>query len=312
MSDDVPRISVIVSPIHDGRALPGALAALEAQVGAPTFEVIVPIDSSLRDVAGLRSRFPAVRFVEVEGTAELARSVDMGIRHEAIDRRRAEGLRAARADIIALTEEHARPAPDWCASIASAHAELPHAVIGGAIENVNPGIVNQALFLVDAGRYQNPLPAGPAAFVSDINVSYKRAPLFEVEDVWRQLYNETRIHDALRARGLILWLSPSIVVHIDRGSLTAGHALREAFAWARLFAGRRTFEAGMTKRTLLALTAPLLFPLLLLRQTRIAVSRGRVLPFLGCLPFLVLVDAARAAGEWVGYVTGREAGLRGR
>jgi hypothetical protein len=307
---DVPRISIVVAPVHAGRALPGALEALDAQAGVTDVEVIVPVDASIEGLDALRERFPRVRLVEVEGTAALARSADLGVQHQAIDRRRAAGLAAASAAVIALTEEHARPGPDWCATLLETHGRLPYAVIGGAIENANPRVINQALFIADAGRYQNPVPEGPADFVSDINVSYKREPLYSIEHVWRELYNETRIHDSLRARNHVTWLSSAPVVSIDRGSITAGHALREAFAWSRLYAGRRTKQAGMGRRLVLALGAPLLVPLLLVRQTRVAMTRGRLGPLLRCLPFLLLVDAARAAGEWVGYVTGREAPLR--
>ena len=131
-----------------------------------------------------------------------------------------------------------------------------------------------------------------------------------IADMWSERYNETRIHDTLRERGHTTWLSPEPVVRIDRGPMAAGHALRETFAWSRLYAGRRTHESGIGTRLMLALTAPLLVPLLLFKQLRIALTRGRLGPFMRCLPFLLLVDVARAAGEWVGYVTGREAPLR--
>jgi hypothetical protein len=308
LSGHAPRISIVVAPIHTGAALSGALEALEAQAPSPDREVIVPIDSTITGADRLRERFPDVRFVDVDGSAALALSSDLGLQHEAIDRRRSAGLAAADGDIVALTDEYARPRPDWCARLAALHEELPHPVIGGAIENANRRMVNHALFLADVGRYQNPLPGGPAAFVSDLNVSYKRGPLHEVGRTWSPLYNETAVHDALRASGHQLWLSPEPVVEVDRGSIAAGYALREAFAWARLYAGRRVREAGPGRRVALALAAPLLAPLLLSRQLRVAVTRGRSGAMLRCLPFLILVDFARAAGEWTGYVTGHEAG----
>jgi hypothetical protein len=296
--------------VHAGRALSGALDALDAQAGVTDVEIIVPVDASIDGLDALRARFPRVLFVEVDGTAALARSADLGVQHQAIDRRRAAGLAAASADVIALTDEHARPGPDWCVTLLETHDRLPHAVIGGAIENVNDRAINQALFIADAGRYQNPLPDGPADFVSDMNVSYKREPLHSIAHVWSEVYNETRIHDSLRARNHVTWLSSAPVVNMDRGSITAGYALREAFAWSRLYAGRRARQAGFGRRLVLGIGAPLLVPVLLVRQFRIATTRGRLGPLLRCLPFLVLVDMARAAGEWVGYVTGREAPFR--
>jgi hypothetical protein len=303
-----PRISVVVAPAGRGEALPGALAALAAQEDAPTFEVIVPVDATVEGLDALRARRPGARFLEVEGTDLLARSADIGVRHEAIDRRRAAGLAAARGEIIALTEEYARPAPDWCAQLAAVHGALPHAVIGGAIENAADRALNWAVFFGDAGRYQSPLPEGPAVFVSDVNVSYKRGPLYEAADTWRALYHETGLHDELRRRGHTLWLTPALVVRQDRGRLRLGDALRERYAWARLYAGRRVAGVPPLRRVLLAVGAPLLVALLPARQALEAWRRGsHRREFLRSLPFLLLMALMRSAGEVAGYITGRPA-----
>ena len=93
--------------------------------------------------------------------------------------------------------------------------------------------------------------------------------------MWRDFYNETAVHDALRARGHTLWLRPDLVVWQDRGRIGLRYALRERFAWARLYAGRRCSEVTPLTRWLLALGAPLLGGLLLQRQVRVALRRGR-------------------------------------
>jgi len=126
-----------------------------------------------------------------------------------------------RGEIVALTDEHARPRADWCARIAALHAAQAHAAIGGAIENERDQALNWALFFYDAGRYQNPLDAGPAQFVSDLNVSYKRAALERVR-VWQPKYHETGLHDALRAAGELTALSRELIVGVDRGELALG------------------------------------------------------------------------------------------
>ena len=64
-------------------------------------------------------------------------------------------------------------------------------------------------------------------------------------------------------------------------------------------------------RWLLALGAPLLGALLLYRQVRVALRRGRHLgPLLRALPLLIAMDAMRGAGEFVGYATGRATSRR--
>jgi hypothetical protein len=300
-----PALSVVVAPTAArGAFLAGALEALAAQREAPSFEVIVPVDESIAHTE-LAARFPQVRFIAVSGTAALSRSPDPGIAHEAIDLRRSAGLAAARGEVVALTDEHARPRRDWCARIATLHAAHGHAAIGGAIENARDRALNWALFFYDAGRYQNPLDEGAAQFVSDLNVSYKRAALERVR-AWQPKYHETGVHEALRAAGEVTALSRELVVGVDRGALSLREALRERFAWARLYAGRRSREVAPHVRALLCLGAPALAPLLLLRQAHLALARGRYRgAFLRALAMLALLDLTASAGELVGYATGR-------
>ncbi len=298
-------LSVVIAPVSRGEFLATALEAMAAQEGAPPFEVVVPIDDSVAGVDALRAAHPDVHFVPVEGTAELGQSDDPGIAHLAIDRRRAAALAAARGDIIALTDEWSRPAVDWCAEIVRAHRETDAVVIGGAITCGRDRAINWALFFMDAGRYQNPLPEGPAHFVTDVNVSYKRRAL-EAVDVWREEYHETRLHDALRSRGERLWLTPRLVVAVDRRDLSLGDALRERFAWSRLYAGRRAQEVSPGQRGAFALGALLLPAVFLWRQFRVSWERGQhKTEFLRCLPVLVLMNLVWSVGETTGYVTAR-------
>jgi len=318
-----PELSVVVTVTTGGQHVERCLEALLAQVApiapiaepddpqadGPAVEILVPVDASVAGVAGWAARFPTVRFPEVPG--EAPRAEDPGSAHLAYDRRRATGLAAARAPILALTEDHARPAPDWCRRILAAHRRLPHAAIGGAIDNASPQTLTWAVYFSDFGRYQSPLPEGPADYVSDVNVSYKRAALLEVAETWRGTYHETAVHGALKARGGILWRAPEIIVQQARGKLALGPVLRERFAWGRLYAGKRAHEVPAAKRWLLALGAPLLPPLLLARQLRNTLARGRnVGPFLRALPALVLLVCCWSAGEAVGLWTG--AASRGR
>jgi hypothetical protein len=307
IGSEAPRLSVVITCTTAGEHVDRCIESLQAQVGAPPFEVIVPVDASLpsADIARWRERFPEVHFPELSAEAETEAS-DPGLRHLAYDRRRAAGLTAARGEWIALTEDHARAATNWCAQIAAAHTRLTHAAIGGAIDNASPQTLTWAVYFSDFGRYQSPLPEGAAEYVSDVNVSYKRAPLEAVSNTWSEAYHETGVHGALLARGETLWREPTIVVRQDRGELDISNCLSERFAWGRLYAGKRAHEVSAGKRFALALLSPLLPPLLLLRQARNAWSRGRNrAPFLRAFPWLVVLVVAWSAGETVGLWTGR-------
>jgi hypothetical protein len=296
-------LSVVVAIVSDttraradARLLAGCLQALADQVEPPPIEVIVPVHERVDGIAALRERFPAVAFVEVAGIAPAAGSRE---HHDVL---RARGIAAARGDLVALIEDHARPDPDWSAGVVTAHRDGP-AAIGGAIENGIDRPLNWAVYFCDFGRYQNPLPAGPAAFASDANVSYKRAALEAVRPVWAEAFREVVVNGALTDRGEHLALSPQIVVRQQRADLAFGPALRERFIWGRSYAMTRSASLGRGKRLVLALLSPALPVVLLGRMARTARQRGRHFgAFLRALPLIAALLVGWAAGEGAGYL----------
>jgi hypothetical protein len=174
------------------------LKALTEQIDVQTPEVIVPWDERLGDVSRFRAEFPGVKFVAVKGRRTYAEL-------------RAIGVKQAHGKIVAITEDHCTPNVDWCVQILGAHAR-PHAAIGGAVEKQAPDTaLNWALYLADYLRYMDPVPEGPAQSLTDCNVSYKRAALEAITEIWSNEFHEPSVHGALRARGDSLWLSPGIV-----------------------------------------------------------------------------------------------------
>ena len=300
------ELSVVVTVTSGGQHLLECLRRLAEQRDPPFFEVVVPVDASIGGVDGWRDAHREVRFVDLELPAAAVASDRFartpGTDHLAYDRRRAAGLAAAQAPIVALTEDHARPDPDWCANVVAAHRRWPHAAIGGVIENACDRPLNWAAYFCDFGRYQGGLREGPARYVSDVNVSYKATALARVESSWTDSYHETAVHGALRAAGESLWLSPTLVVRQDRGPLRLGALLRERYAWGRLYAGKRVAEISRLRRGLLLVLAAGLPILLLARKAATVVARRRHRgAFVRVLPILVLL----LAGELVGYATGR-------
>lgn len=299
------ELSVVVAPVLNGSSLEGCLNCLRSQIEVPALEVIVPVDGSVRDLEKLEGEFPEVTFLWVESIGGSDSSADIGTAHLAIDRRRAAGLAAAHGRLIAMTEEHGRPDRHWCRAILDAHLEAPNAVIGGAIRNVRPRPVNWALFFMDGGRYQNPVKEDAARYVSDVNVSYKREALQKVKAIWRAMYDEVAVHNALASLGEKHLLRREIVMGIDRGHVGLSYALAERLAWARLYAARRVVRISRGRRILLILGTCGLPGLLLVRQVRLAFGRGRNLGALvRCFPILVVMDLIWALGEAIGYTTG--------
>lgn len=297
----------MVLTIVDGHeAVRRCLRALVEQRLAPPLEIVVPYDESVKSIGELAAEFGAVRFLAM-GLVETARPVATPAgQHELYDRRRAVGLAATNGELVAILEDRGIPEPDWSAKVDRLHSQLPHAVIGGAVECGVDAPLNWAVYFCDYGRYQLPFPAGPREYVTDVNICYDARVLRETEALWRDRYHETTVHWELIRRGETLFLTPDFVVWQHRKRLRLGEVLRERFEWGRLFAYTRVRESPPVRRLAYAVLSPLLPLILLLRHTRIqAQKRVRFWTYLRVLPLVALLLAAWSAGELAGYVTGR-------
>jgi hypothetical protein len=303
-----PELSVVVGLISGRREdLARCLAALANQEDPPTLEVIVPWDPPCADVATLAEDHPDVRFIEA---AELdTAAARAGGSREHHDTLRTIGLAAARGRVVALTEDHAVASPTWCRDMLALVDEKPElAAIGGAVECKSDRLLNWAVYWCDFGRYQNPLPEGPARYVSDSNVAYRREALEAIRDVWAGDYHETLVHDALVARGHEIWLTPRSQVWQQRSGLTLRVALQERFVWARSYAGTRVRAVSFPKRAVfgaLAFALPLLLTWRLVSGVRSRALDGATKRcFAAALPWILLLNSFWALGEFVGYLTG--------
>ncbi|MGH7710977.1 MAG: hypothetical protein ACREOG_06815, partial [Gemmatimonadaceae bacterium] len=201
-----PVLSVVIVVFAGGRLIKRVLEALERQEGvAGPVELIVAMSPGLVNEQTVHSGAPAARLVRGPAGAHPAAL-------------RALGVRLAAAPIVACTEDHCIPARDWCARIIAAHRGTPLA-IGGAIQKLQPDApVAWAGYLLDYGRFMPPFAAGPAAYLSDCNVSYKRRALDAITAEWQEAFHETRVHDAIRERegADTIVLDPSILVMQSR------------------------------------------------------------------------------------------------
>jgi len=300
-----PVLSVVVVIVSDTTAdrasvsdLEGCLTALRQQIGAPPTEVIVPYHQNTDGIEALAARFPEVRFVAVTAPEIAARRAGSREHHDAL---RAHGLATARAALLALLEDHARPDAHWSANIVAAH-QADGAAVGGAIENGVDRPLNWAVYFCDFAKYQNPLPAGDSAFASDANSAYKRSALESVRSLWQKSFHETVVNDALLSAGKKLRLSPDIVVYQHRSDLRLGSALYERFVWGRSYARTRSTLLSPTRRLLYALLSPLL-PLVMMRRiAAIAWQRRRNFgKFVRAAPLAALLACGWSIGECVGY-----------
>ena len=305
-----PVLSIGVLPFSDTAALTRCLDALRAQKSAGELEILVPFPADAADIAGLAKHYPETTFIPVQGARTPAEL-------------RARAVAAANADVVALIEDHCVPNHDWCARILAAysnHSE-PFAGVGGAVEKGLPAhrkndtALNWAVYMTDYSRYMNPLPAGPIAEISDTNSSYRKGELVEILSIWKAEFHENVVNEALRQRGRRLWFAPDVIVSEQR-SLTLRAALRDRYAFGRLFASTRVEYSTTGRRILLAAVSCAMPPVLVLRVARTLLQRRKHrAQFVRSLPHLLRVTSAWMAGEMMGYLTARPdnsltAGLR--
>lgn len=303
-ADVAPDLSVVVTVVEGEPALTRCLDALASQAGAPDLEVLVPYDASLAElIDGLEPRYPAVRFVPM-GTIARDQSRNAFDAHGLYERRRAAGLRASTGRFVALLEDRGWPRPDWAEQMIDLHTRLPYGAIGGVVDHGGRGALRWALFYCDFGRYQRSVSEGPAEFLSDVNICYKREALDAVRPLWEKVYQESTVNWALKRAGAGLHLSRAPVVVEQRAEARLWPVMRERLHWARIFAhvrGRETPSVG----TCLAWSAAtaLLPALLFARHLRREIGpRGAPLAFLKAAPATLLLLHCWSLGECVGYL----------
>jgi len=302
----VTRLSTVVTVVDGEMHLVRCLRALIGQKRRID-EIIVPWDASIAGVGQLQGEFPEVHFLSLGALATDRPIRSHAGQHALYDMRRSAGLAVATGDLVAITEDRVIPDPWWSGAYVRLHQELPHAVIGGAIDEDRGAVLNRASYLCDFGRYQLPFEAGEREYVSDVNICYKRRALDLTRSVWSPRYHETSVHWALKRAGQSLWLSPEPRVVVDRGPLKLGAVLAERLAWGRLFAATRAVEVSLPQRLVRAATTPILPAVLYARILRGRLDRGKEMGMLlGATPALLLLLTLWAAGEALGYLSGRD------
>lgn len=256
------------------------------------FQVVVCHDPALTGIDAVARQYPEAR---ISSNASERTPLELA----------AAALRGCDADVLLLTEDHCIPRRDWVSSMLAARAP-GRAVVGGRIE-IRPGAsaVDWAFYYVDFFRYAAPVKEGPSPTLTVCNVAYDRARLDAIRDIWSTRFEEPAVHNELRRRFGVLWLTPDSEVSMRR-SVSFGDALRERYAFGRIFGHTRVAHVPTARRCLYASLAPALPLLVLGRMTLKALSSPALASrFLrACVPVASMV-MCWCWGEWIGYVTGR-------
>lgn len=288
-----PALSVVLVVGPRRRRAGLALASVLDQVLAGGLEVLV-LDLSGGPLP--EAAHPAVRHLPMAPGTTFGQA-------------RSEGVRRARAGVVAFLEEHARAEPGWADALVRAHRG-PFAAVGPAVGAANPGRGRtDAIGLMSYGRFRRPPAGGPVTLLPGQNSSFKRSVLsaYEADLPW-MLMNDNLLFGRLARDGHPMIFAPEARVrHYDEGTLATAAA--SFFHYHRLYGHRRARVFGWSRSRRLAYTvlAPAIPLYYLLKLDRFLARAGETADrslLWRQAPFVYACQLVGALGQAAGLLIG--------
>jgi GT2 family glycosyltransferase len=205
-----PMISVIVCSYNGARTIGDCLEGL-AGLDYPRFEVIV-VDDGSSDATASIARMYGVRVISTP--------------NQGLSAARNTGLAAATAEIVAYTDDDARPDPHWLTYLAATFMDSSHAAVGGP-NIAPPGDGSLAACVANA-------PGGPvhvlvsdteAEHVPGCNMAFRKSALITIggfDPRFRRAGDDVDVCWRLLDAGFTIGFSAAAMVwHHRRNSLRA-------------------------------------------------------------------------------------------
>lgn len=288
----VPELSVVIASVNGFPVVGECLRSLEQQTARHRVEIIVVDRLGNGTAERIATEFPDVVVLQADAD-------------RTIPQLRSQGLRAARGEIIAITEDHVYAPPGWIEAILDAHARYPTAgAIGGPVSNrCTEKAVDWASFLCEYNEFLPPMSAAANAPIPGMNSSYRRSAIEACGDLFYQGLWETFLHPGLVKAGQELRLEPAVLLEHNK-SFGWWEFLTQRYYLARSYAGMRVAGGGRLRRVAYTVASPALYPLLLVRIARRALRKGYGPQLVRALPGLLVFLLAWTVGEGVGYAFG--------
>ena len=291
----VPALSVVLATSGDFTTIEATVHHLRRQSIADRLELVIVAQAPTALAAGDQA-FQGFWGHQVIG----AGSVLSG------GRANTAGVRAARAPVVALAEDHCFPEPEWAAALLERHDCGDVAAVGPLLRNANPAtLVSWCDFVIGYGRWIDPTSTGEQPFLPGHNSSYRKSILLEfgacLEDL---LGTETVLHLEIRRRGHRLVIEPRArAAHTNFGRI--GPWLPAQFYHGRVFAAERARRWNLARRIFYAVASPLIPCVRLVRAMGHLRRSERPRPsLLRLTPLLALGLSADGIGQLLGYLLG--------
>jgi hypothetical protein len=219
----------------------------------------------------------------------------------------ARGLREARGEVIATTEDHALPWPGWCSAILRAHVEHPEAAaIGGTIENGSTDrLLDWASYFITQGPHMGPLGNRVVAVTTnEADLSFKRRAIEDFDDNAGMGFMAILHTKRLAQSGEVLRVDDRMKVdHFQSIGLRETSAIH--FHNGRSISGFRRSRGMKGADWVRLVVAPVLPLWRTVRLLRVAWAKGgQRARLVASLPLCVYLEYCQAAGHFMGYVAG--------
>ena len=230
-----------------------------------------------------------------------------GVRHVVIPGASIFDLRAkcseiARGEIVAWTEDHCRPAEDWCARILDAHrAQADALAIGGAVLNGSTAsAMDWANFLCTFAPFVPPLdPPRIGRVPAAANISFKSCALPAAPIAPGRI--ELALEANLWSRRKIAFDERIRVTHVQSWGFWG--TPRAHFHNGRSTTGLRAKNMTLVQRLARMLICGVL-PFEILRTVLVPLFGKQGIPYVRCLPLIAGLALAHSAGELTGLLLG--------
>jgi len=288
----LPDLSVIVPSVNGIDILLECLAALHQTSAGDAMVEILVIERGGESVR---------RALAVRAPDALVHTVPPGTN---IPQMRAVGFRQARADAVAVIEDHVMVPAGWAdAVVASLRSGAD--VVGGSIRNrATATLVDRAAFLCEYSHLLEPAAGADVARLPGNNVVYRRTIAAPYVSLLEEGRWEDHFHQAMRRDGIALTSRPDIAVG-HKMHCSMWDYLSQRFLYSQALAGTKRVDMPLPRRAAWAVGSLALPPLLLARIIgRVWASRRHRRELVQALPLLVIFVGAWAVGEAVGYAFG--------
>lgn len=205
-----PRISVVICTYNGGWIIRDCLDGL-LELDYPNYEVIVVDDGSTDNTSEIVQDYPF----------RLIMSENLGVSSA-----RNTGLQAATGEIVAYTDDDARPDPHWLTYLAKTFMETNHAGVGGPnIALPGDGMIADCVANAPGGPVHVLLSDTVAEHIPGCNSAYRKACLEEIggwDPKYRMAGDDVDVCWRLQEKGYTIGFSPAAMVwHHRRNSIKA-------------------------------------------------------------------------------------------